>query len=41
MMLEPAKRGKNEYKGLGLFLIGGDEASEFLAAREKQEIVII
>ena len=39
LMLESTGAG-NEYKRVGLFLIGGDEASEFCTAGERREIVI-
>lgn len=39
LMLEAT--GEGEYIRVGLFLIGGDEASDFLTAGEKREIVII
>lgn len=39
LMLEPTADGK--YKRVGLFLIGGDEASDFLTSGDKREIVIV
>ena len=40
LMLE-STGAENEYKRVGLFLIGGDEASDFCTRGEKRELVII
>ena len=43
LMLERVRTGEhgNEYKRVGLFLVSGDEASEFCTTGEQREIIII